>query len=99
MKMHSFIIALAILFIASHADSTLAITVFPLRIEPTPLWQMQTAGSAKKPKKAEKSKSKKGGGVSFFEGSGESRVERDKRLSRECKGRANSGLCEGYTRP
>lgn len=29
-------------------------------------------------------------------GYGETRGERDKRLLRECKGRANAGACEGY---
>jgi Mor family transcriptional regulator len=56
-------------------------------------------GKAKKPKKEKKAKAKKGGGVSFYEGSGETRAERDKRLMRECKGRPNAGLCEGYARP
>jgi hypothetical protein len=28
--------------------------------------------------------------------SGETSKEREKRLKRECKGRANSGLCSGY---
>jgi Mor family transcriptional regulator len=68
---------------------------------------MQAAGNstpaqgskAKKPKKEKKAKAKKGGGVSFYEGSGETRAERDKRLMRECKGRPNAGLCEGYARP
>lgn len=54
---------------------------------------------AKKPKKEKKAKAKKGGGVTFHEGSGETRAERDKRLMRECKGRPNAGLCEGYARP
>ena len=27
---------------------------------------------------------------------GESAAERDRRLSRECRGRPNSGACEGY---
>lgn len=67
-------------------------------------WMVQATDSgsssqAKKPKKEKKAKSQKGGGVSFYEGSGETRAERDKRLTRECKGRANSGLCEGYARP
>ena len=52
-------------------------------------------GKAKKPKK---SRAKKGGGVTFHDGSAESRSERDRRLTRECKGRSNSGVCEGYTR-
>jgi hypothetical protein len=51
--------------------------------------------SAKKGKAAKKSK---GGKISFNDGSAESRSERDRRLKRECKGRSNSGLCEGYTR-
>jgi Mor family transcriptional regulator len=67
-------------------------------------WVVQAADSgsssqAKKPKKEKKAKAKKGGGVSFYEGSGETRAERDKRLTRECKGRTNAGLCEGYARP
>jgi hypothetical protein len=53
-------------------------------------------GSAKKPKKA---KGKKGGGVTFLDGSAENRSERDKRLMRECRGRPNAGACEGYARP
>jgi len=55
--------------------------------------------AAEKPKKAKKSKGKKAGGATFHKGNGESRAERDKRLTRECKGRPNSGLCEGYARP
>lgn len=54
---------------------------------------------AKKPKKEKKAKAQKGGGVSFYEGSGETRAERDKRLTRECKGRPNAGLCQGYANP
>jgi hypothetical protein len=59
----------------------------------------QSSGKAKKPKKERKAKGKKGGGVTFYEGSGETRAERDKRLLRECRGRPNAGLCEGYARP
>jgi hypothetical protein len=52
-----------------------------------------------KPRKLREAKSSKGGGtVTFNRGSEESVVERDRRLKRECKGRSNSGLCEGYTR-
>jgi hypothetical protein len=53
---------------------------------------------SKKPRKTKAAKKSKGGGVSFHDGSAESRSERDRRLSRECKGRSNSGVCEGYTR-
>jgi hypothetical protein len=51
-----------------------------------------------KAKKAKSAKRSKGGRVSFHDGSAESRTERDRRLMRECKGRSNSGVCEGYTR-
>jgi hypothetical protein len=51
-----------------------------------------------KPRKAAKTRKTKSGGVTFHNGSAESTSERDKRLTRECKGRSNSGLCEGYTR-
>ena len=30
-------------------------------------------------------------------GYGETRVERDKRLQRECRGKPNAGACEGYS--
>jgi Mor family transcriptional regulator len=92
----------AIISIAFGAYSTRANPVFSLKI---PVLQA-TGGSksaqdskAKKPKKEKKAKAKKGGGVTFYEGSGETRAERDKRLTRECRGRSNSGLCEGYARP
>ncbi len=52
------------------------------------------APAAKSPKKKKSS----GGKISFNDGSAESRKDRDRRLSRECKGRSNSGACEGYTR-
>jgi hypothetical protein len=53
------------------------------------------SAKAKKAKSGKKSKSSR---VSFHDGSAESRSERDRRLMRECKGRSNSGVCEGYTR-
>lgn len=34
----------------------------------------------------------------FDAGSGETRAERDRRLTRECRGRPNAGACEGYAR-
>jgi hypothetical protein len=55
--------------------------------------------TAKKPKKEKKAKAQKAGGVVFYEGSGETRAERERRLMRECRGRSNSGLCEGFARP
>jgi hypothetical protein len=52
----------------------------------------------KKPRKARAGKKNSGGYVSFHDGSAESRRDRDRRLTRECKGRTNAGVCEGYTR-
>jgi hypothetical protein len=34
----------------------------------------------------------------FDRGGSETTRERERRLTRECKGRPNSGACEGYTR-
>jgi hypothetical protein len=45
---------------------------------------------AKKPKQAKAPK------PPTDKGSAESKPERDKRLIRECRGRPNSGACEGY---
>ncbi|NJM44573.1 MAG: hypothetical protein HC858_12530 [Brachymonas sp.] len=59
----------------------------------------ESSSKASKPKKAKKSKGSKAGGVTFYEGSGETRSERERRLMRECRGRPNSGLCEGFARP
>jgi hypothetical protein len=50
-----------------------------------------------KPRKSKTTKKSKSN-ISFHDGSAESRSERDRRLKRECKGRSNSGVCEGYTR-
>jgi uncharacterized membrane protein YhiD involved in acid resistance len=58
-----------------------------------------SAKSESKSSKPRKSKAKKSkSNISFHDGSAESRSERDRRLKRECKGRSNSGVCEGYTR-
>jgi hypothetical protein len=54
------------------------------------------AKPGQKPKKEKKASGKKGGGVTFYEGSGETRAERERRLMRECKGRPNAGVCEGF---
>jgi hypothetical protein len=88
----------AIIVIALGAQHTRAVAYFDHSRGLPQIIAAASDGQATKPKKAKKAKAKKGGGVSFYEGSGETRAERDKRLSRECKGRPNSGLCEGYTR-
>ncbi len=54
--------------------------------------------NSEKPVKSKPQKKSSGGKVSFHNGSGESTPERERRLKRECKGRSNSGLCEGFTR-
>jgi hypothetical protein len=56
-----------------------------------------TPQKTKKTSKSKTSKKDKGGKITFHDGSAESRAERDKRLKRECKGRTNAGVCEGYT--
>jgi hypothetical protein len=48
---------------------------------------------AKKPKQAKQAKAPK---QPVNANTGESKVERDKRLLRECRGKANAGACEGY---
>jgi hypothetical protein len=91
----------AIFLIAFGADSAPAKPLFSYQN-----LVLKTAGNsgsdktvyATKPKKQKKAKGKKGGGVTFYEGSAETRTERDRRLRRECRGRPNSGACEGYTR-
>jgi hypothetical protein len=50
-----------------------------------------TAGD--KPVKAKKTKAPK---QPVSPNTGESKGERDKRLLRECRGKANAGACEGY---
>ncbi len=46
-----------------------------------------------KPSKAKKAKASK---PPANPSTGESKTERDKRLLRECRGKANAGACEGY---
>ena len=46
----------------------------------------------------ERSDKKPTGKVKFIRGNEESVAQRSARLSRECKGRVNAGMCEGYTR-
>jgi hypothetical protein len=64
----------------------------------SPSISAKSDSTTKKPRKARTSKKSKGGNISFNDGSAESRSERDRRLTRECKGRTNAGVCEGYTR-
>ena len=52
--------------------------------------------SATTKKPGSKSKKHRAGKTKFDNGSGESTAERNSRLARECKGRANSGMCSGF---
>ena len=45
-----------------------------------------------------RSSAQRAGKVKVDKGSAESTPERDRRLSRECKGMPNAGACLGYTR-
>lgn len=93
------LLAFALFSIALSTDAMPANDAFSSQTLSVQAAGMSGGGTAKKPKKQKKAKGKKGGGVTFYEGSGETRAERDKRLTRECKGRPNSGACEGYARP
>jgi hypothetical protein len=97
-KLVSWGISVAMLSIAFSAHSATAGVMFSSKHPVLQASGNTSSGTAKKPKKERKTKGKKGGGVTFYEGSGETRAERDRRLKRECRGRSNSGLCEGYTR-
>jgi hypothetical protein len=92
-------ICLTLISIASHAYSMPASIAFGAQSLSAQAAGAKEGGKAKKPKTEKKAKAKKGGGVSFHDGSAESRSERDRRLMRECKGRPNAGVCEGYARP
>lgn len=61
-------------------------------------WEITaTTAKTKSTKSSKKTKSAKSS-VSFHNGSAESTPDRERRLRRECQGRSNSGLCEGFTR-
>ena len=95
MKLTSTLLAITLFFVAFRAESMPANFGFSSPVLPVQATGEKQATKTKKPKKA---KAKKGNGVTFHDGSAESRGERDKRLMRECKGRTNAGVCEGYTR-
>lgn len=52
--------------------------------------------AADKPVKAKKPKQSKTPKPPTNPSTGESKAERDKRLLRECRGKANAGACEGF---
>ncbi len=99
MKITPIVIAAALFFIANYPNNVRANPAFSSPILSAQATPAKDSGKAKKPKKEKKAKAKKSGNVTFHEGSAESRAERDKRLTRECRGRPNAGACEGYARP
>ncbi len=92
-------IAIASLSIATHANFAWAQATSSTSQSAAQTAPKKAASQQQKPKKNKSEKVKKSGGATFHEGSGESRAERDRRLTRECRGRSNAGLCEGYARP
>jgi hypothetical protein len=92
----------ALLFVAFCADSAVVAPAFSMK---NLTFQASVSGqsdqvSKSKPSKRQKNvKGKKGATATFYQGSAESRSERERRLLRECRGRPNSGACEGYARP
>jgi hypothetical protein len=62
-------------------------------------WAVETftaTTGAEKSAKGQKPKAGKAPNSPSDKGSAEGRAERDKRLLRECRGRPNAGVCEGY---
>lgn len=55
------------------------------------------AAAEGKPKSTTPAPKKKVAKPKFIEDTGETQKQRDKRLTRECKGRPNAGACAGYT--
>jgi hypothetical protein len=85
----------ALFSVAAYAYPAKDNYAFPSQFFAAKVADTTISSSVKKPKKV---KAKKGG-VTVLQGSAESRSERDRRLMRECRGRPNAGLCEGYARP
>ena len=103
MKTISAAIFTTLFLIAPHAVSMTTGGVFSSANSRVQISASDGEVRAKKPRKQKKARAsgKAGKGVSgvqFFDGSAESTRERERRLMRECKGRSNSGVCEGYTR-
>ena len=80
--------------------STLMAIVLTLSVATIPLPAHAKKSSEDSPKAAKKSHKAKrassGGKVTFNNGSEETTAVRNARLKRECKGRANSGMCSGF---
>ena len=79
-------------------SASLLLLVLALCLTPLPGTSHATTKDSTKSVHGEVSKKKKSTKVKQARSSSEeSRSERDRRLYRECKGRANAGACLGYT--
>ena len=80
--------------------SALTALALTLSVATIPLPALAKKSSEDSPKATKKShkvkKSSSGGKVTFNNGSEETTPARNARLKRECKGRANSGMCSGF---
>ena len=80
--------------------SALTAVALTLSLATMPLPANAKKSSEDNPKAAKKSHKAKrassGGKVTFNSGSEETTGARNARLKRECKGRANSGMCSGF---
>lgn len=77
----------------SLAAQTLAACLFSLAVAlPYP-----AVAAEGKPKSTTPAPKKKVAKPKFIDDTAETQKQRDKRLTRECKGRPNAGACAGYT--
>jgi hypothetical protein len=82
----------ATIFVANYLINTPAVAV---NLGFSSTWTNAATPQLQAAKK--KNKEGKGAGkIKFDKGSGETTKERDRRLTRECKGRPNAGACLGY---
>ena len=83
-----------------HLSSTFAGVVLGLGLLAAPAsWgadNFTAVTPSDKPVKAKKPKQAKAPKQPVTPNTGENKGERDKRLLRECRGKANAGACEGY---
>ncbi len=77
----------------SRAVQALAACLFSLAV----VMPYPALATEAKPKSTTPAPKKKVAKPKFIDDTGETQKQRDKRLTRECKGRPNAGACAGYT--
>jgi len=77
----------------SKGMTTLGLLALTAALTWPPAGAQAATGNAPSTSKSTRAKARK---PPVDKGPAETRVERDKRLQRECKGKPNSGACEGY---